>query len=304
MKLILVGDTHFDNRTPISRADDYAEVTIQKLDTLLKEAIQNKVETIVLSGDVFDKYQVSFQYLTALMRKLKDFQDNGIAMYSTIGNHDLPYNNKRYFEQTPLSLLFESGLIKHLVEEDLGEVKLYGIDFTEMERIEEIIKDMTILTPDKKTILSMHYATDNTIPNESIPREKLLNFNLVLSGHDHNFYPTDLENGDRIIRPGSFIRRTKEEYNLTRPIVYYIYDSETDKIEYKELPGVRPSGEVFKNEAINSAISSFDAGTFSQVFNEAYFKKEVYKFEDMIKDLPIDILDKTKKWLLDYFSKL
>ena len=304
-RFILVGDPHLDNRTPISRLDDYGELTIHKLNNLLKEALEQDITHIILSGDVFDKYQVSFVYLNELIKVLNSFREKGITIYSVIGNHDLPYNSKRYFKQTPLSLLFEAGLIKHLVREEFDDVILYGIDFTEMDKIQEINEEPKT---EKKEILTMHYAVDNTIPYESIDGNNLTRFNVVLSGHDHNYYPAETKHSEdgtitRILRPGSFTRRTKDAYNLTRPIVYYTYDSDTDIVEYRTLRDVRPSKEVFKNEVINSSVSSFDSSTFSQVFNEAYFKKEALAFEDLIKDLPIDITSETKAWLLNYFKQ-
>lgn len=299
-KIIFVGDPHLDNRTPISRLDTHADTTKGKLLNILKTALKHDVGLVVMLGDMFDKYDTSILYLNEIISIFKQFNDNGIEVYSIIGNHDLPYNNKKYFNQTPLSLLFSSNVVKHLTKLELDTVDIYGIDFTEMSRVGELNAN---LNKDKTSILCMHYATDNTVPYESIERDEFNNFDLVASGHDHNFYDYSITDKPIVLRPGSMVRRTKDTYNLNREPLIYIYDTTTKDIIPIKLEA-KPSSEVFKSQVLLGGVSTFDPTSFHNVFNEAYFKKEALSLDDLINDLPIDITKETKDYLIKYFKSL
>lgn len=215
------------------------------------------------------------------------FKNNGITLYSVIGNHDLPHNNMEYFSSsTPLNILFMGGIIKHLVKESIGVFDLYGIDFTKEEEIESIK-----VNKNKINILTMHYATDNTVPGESVPRSRLKNFDVVLSGHDHSEYET-VENNIKgykipiLLRPGSFTRRTKEEHNLNRNICVYKIDAVSLDITRLELPNVLRAEDVFKNSVfVGDSINLYN-NKYSSLFNKNHFSKSSVDVFGIIESLP------------------
>ena len=47
MKVIFVGDPHFDSVTPVSRLDDYRAVSLAKLNEILDIAIKNDVSQVI-----------------------------------------------------------------------------------------------------------------------------------------------------------------------------------------------------------------------------------------------------------------
>lgn len=304
--IIFVGDPHLDDRTPISRLDDYSKVTLDKLRKIHSIALKRNVRTIVLAGDVFDKYQVGMQYLNEVIKVFREINDSGIEVYSIIGNHDLPYNNMNYFQNTPLNLLFMSGLVKELSKLEHGEVVLYGLNFTEKGNLSNILGDIderALQGDSRANILTMHYATDNTIPYESIERSELNYFSLVVAGHDHMFYDYNKDDRPVVLRPGSLLRRTKDAYNLTRDPIIYLLEPDTFEIEAISLEA-RPAEEVFKAEVlIGGDQPTYTGVSFSQGFNEAYFKKDALDLESLINDLPIDISKKTKDYMIKYFKE-
>lgn len=287
MNLLFVGDLHLDSQTPISRIDNYRETTINKLNSLLSLSKQENVSHVIFSGDIFDKYDQSISYLNAVIAALLEFKNNGITLYSVIGNHDLPHNNMDYFSSsTPLNILFMGGIIKHLIKESIGVFDLYGIDFTKEEEIESIR-----VNNNKINILTMHYATDNTVPGESVPRSRLKNFDVVLSGHDHSEYET-VENNIKgykipiLLRPGSFTRRTKEEYNLNRNICVYKIDAVSLDIARLELPNVLRAEDVFKNSVfVGDSINLYN-NKYSSLFNKNHFSKSSVDVIGIIESLP------------------
>lgn len=286
MKILFVGDPHLDSQNPISRIDDYRETTINKLGSILDLCISRSIEYVIFAGDMFHRYDISTSYLVNVISKLNEFKDNNIELYSLIGNHDLPHDNMEYFDRTPLNLLFTAGIVKHLdgtkgpLRIDMSDeesVDIYGLDFTRK------LKDLNIIKNNNKKFLVMHYATDNTISGEgSIPREELTEFDVVMSGHDHMYYPISGEK-PIMLRPGSLTRRTKDFYNLVRDIIVCELDLDKDEISELILLGVAQADKVFKNEVFSGASAFNDSLIdFSEAFSKLYEESKVSSIYDII----------------------
>lgn len=294
MRIAFIGDPHFDYSTPVSRLDDYKELTITKLNSLLKLAVDNKINIVFMTGDIFNKVDQSLTYIHDLINALNKFKENNIDIYAIWGNHDLRNNNLAISDKTPLSLLFKAGIIKYLSIEGIRlneDTHIYGLDFTRMNELDNIKVEV------KTNILMMHYATDNTIPYESIGREQLTNFDIVVSGHDHMYYPMSGLLKPVMLRPGSFTRRTKDDYNLQRDIIVYVYDCDSKDIVEHKLPNVKPAKEVFKNEVFldKTGIYNFYSKDYNELFATDFFESETTDFGEMIEELPETVFKESKK---------
>lgn len=292
MRVLFIGDAHLDNQSPVSRLDDFKTTTIVKLRSILQLANDNNITTCIFTGDMFDKYSVPLSYLVDVIEVLREFKSSGVDVYSLIGNHDLPYNNMQYFKSTPLSLLYKSGLVKPFsmdnpIELD-NDFKVYGINFTEMG---DIVKPVDAVT----NVLVMHYASENTVPGESINLKDLSKFKIVVSGHDH--MPYDIINNDTtiLIRPGALIRRTKESYNLSRDIYTYMIDTNNYKILKLKLPNVKPAEEVFRYGAFDEGELNVYSNDYNDIFNDKYFDNETQDIFSIVNSLPITISQETKE---------
>lgn len=298
MKSILfIGDVHLDSQTPISRLDNYRELTINKLKSLLQLAIDNKAIAVVFTGDFFDKYDVPISYLNEVTDVFNMYKKNNIDVYTIIGNHETPYNKLEYFKNTPLSLLAKSGVVK-LIENtgiNLGNVTLYGLNFTDN------LKNIPVDNCENYSILIMHYALDNTVPGESINTDELINFDLVVAGHDHMPYDVVKKGKTTFLRPGSFTRRTKDSYNLKRNIIVYKLDLDSKEIMQLELPGVKPANLVFKSEVLND-LESYEAGSYNDLFKEDFFKNEESDIIAIIDSLGDLVTEEARKALKDYIK--
>lgn len=298
MKIAFIGDPHFDYSTPSSRLDDYKELTITKLHNLLNLAIENEVDKIFMTGDVFNKVDQSLTYIHDLINALNKFKDNNIEIYAIWGNHDLRNNNLAISDKTPLSLLFKAGIMKYLPIEGIKlayDTFIYGLDFTKIDEVDNIK-----VAPENTNILMMHYATDNTIPYESISREDLNKFDIVVSGHDHTYY--EISGAKPImLRPGSFTRRTRDVYNLQRDIIVYMFDCKTKDIQTHKLPGVRPAEEVFKHDVFldKTDIYNFYSKSYDELFVEDFFTSESTDFKDMVEELPATVFPESKKAIIE-----
>lgn len=299
MNLIFFGDPHFDAQTPMSRLDNYAETSLTKLKEILSIAIENNVKDVFTTGDFFDKYEVSYAYLNDMISVLQLYKEKDVNIWSSIGNHDLPYNNMSYFKNTPLNLLFKSGLVKHIKEkQEFENHVVYGLDFTN----KDVLSNLRTET-NKTNILVMHYAVNNTVPGDSINAEELKGFDFVISGHDHAYYvPFNASPNCQILRPGSLMRRTKEEYNLKRNVLVYLID--TNKKEAKEinLKNVLPADKLFKNEVFLEKSFNLYDNDYNDLFNNDFFMSEANDIFEIINSLPALATDQSKNAVIKYLK--
>ena len=293
IKLAFVGDPHLDSTTPRSRIDDYRETSVGKLYKILDLCMNEGVTKVFFTGDMFHKFEKVDQpmsYMNTVIKALRNFKNNGIELYTVIGNHDLPHNSFLYFRNTPLYALIESGLINHLTTDiDTVEgVVVHGLDFTQINNIPQVSKNNT------KNILVMHYATDNTIPGESIDRELLSDFDVVVTGHDHTYFGVDGVN-PTMVRPGSMIRRNKDEVNRKIIIPIISVDNGIINIVEHELP-IEPADKVFKNDVfyVRQDIETQQYG-YDKVFTSEFFKSRVDGgLDEIIDNLPEQITEQSK----------
>lgn len=292
-KVIFIGDLHLDSRTPESRIDDYGQTVLNKLLSLLDLAIANSVKTIICTGDMFEKYYEPVSYLVKVVDVFLKFKTNGIKFYSLIGNHDLPYNNMEFFKTTPLALLYKADLVLPFGLIEFEDFDIYGINFTQKDILSDIVSAAS-KKPKRKSIAVMHYAFNNTVPNESINIGDLKLFTMVVSGHDHMPYPLERIGGITILRPGSFTRQTKDDYNLKRKITAYMYVSGENSIYELILPGVEPADKVFSDTVFADKSFNLFSNKLNSLFDTKTEDYALYNIFTIIDNLPPTITQKSK----------
>jgi len=294
-RILFIGDPHLDSRTPLSRLDDYRVTTINKLDNLLTLAVRKKAKYVVMTGDMFHRSDIPMSYLNEVLRMLKKFKAEGVEVYSLIGNHDLPHNIMEYFNRTPLAVLFASGLVKRLSTIAFDNSVIHGLNFTE-----SIDNVMTV--EDKKNILVMHYATDNTVPADNVPLEDLEAFDIVVAGHDHMYYEPLHGLNVTVYRPGSLTRRSKEQYNLDRVITVYMYDDELDSMTEFYLPNQEPAINVFRDRVFTRDIENLYDNNYSRLFADLSADREYADIFEILEDLPPDVKDSSIKSMIKFLK--
>ena len=300
-RVLFVGDPHLDSRTPLSRIDDYRVTTINKLDNLLTLAVRKKVNYVVMTGDMFHRFDIPMSYLNEVLRMLKKFKAENIEVYSLIGNHDLPHNTMEYFNRTPLAVLFASGLVKSLGSFNIPSVimldntVIHGLNFTES-------IDNVKLIEGKKSILVMHYATENTVPADNVPLEDLKPFDWVIAGHDHMYYPPLIRDGVRVFRPGSLTRRSKEQYNLDRQIKVVLFDERTNSMSEHNLPNQEPAINVFRDKVFTRDVENLYDNSYSKLFSDLSADREYTDIFEILEDLPPDVKDSSIKSIIKFLE--
>lgn len=248
---LFIPDTHFDNRTPGSRIDDYLSTTMEEFYEILYMARKLKCHYIVHLGDVFHRPDpmgvCRNQVLEALSHDLSG-EPWEFDKFVVVGNHDT--GNCTYdLKYSALGTLIKVGAIQKV---DYSEK--YGVAFGHFEKnIEKNIKEGMFLTQP-----AVIWATHAMVlkqgggeQGEYVEFSKT-DFNpeckLLINGHVHAA-SSDEKNGVQFINPGSIARNELNDDNLYKVpqvvVVDYYRDGSKIRCSYQPLKNIKPGSDIF-----------------------------------------------------------
>jgi DNA repair exonuclease SbcCD nuclease subunit len=222
------------------RFRDYA----QAFRSVIKYAIDHRVEFILISGDLFHKRNINaptyFQAYKVLM-ELKE-KSPSTQVYAIEGNHDLAYHADK---NSWLEILNSQGLLKLIkLKEanglsllgdfvDLENIRIFGVRYiganttSSIPRIADEIKKIETENGKKYTILMMHFGLEGQVKQSEageIPYSLLMPLKEVVDylalGHYHMQYEME----GWIYNPGSIEMISMNEYDLPKGF-YHVKDS-------------------------------------------------------------------------------
>lgn len=216
---ILVGDIHLREDQPLCRTDNFWEAQWHKL-TWLQTLQQKYGCPVYCAGDVFHNWKAS-PYLISLALNLlpNDF-------WTVYGNHDLPRHN---FDLRDRSALRTCELA--------AEAKA----FDEVHWGQEPNKGTLHYPGPERTLLVWHVMTYKeqepwpgcTDLSAKQILEKYPQFDLILTGHNHQCFVEELE-GRKLVNPGSFTRQTADQIDH-QPCVF-LWDQFTNDLTKMPVP--------------------------------------------------------------------
>lgn len=252
-KVLFVGDQHLWHTTPENRLDDYMLSTLEELEECFNIAQENKVDALVLLGDLFEKPEPSGVLRNLVIKLLR--KEWGFRIIALEGNHDKDHSND--LERTAL------GTLKHL---ELLEILDYdaslGIAFHHFTR--QLDNDFLggILIKNPAIIHCAHASVGEQLDKfgeyiilfDDIPMHE--KSKILITGHIHHAMEQTRKDGKIFINPGAISRRSASKDNLTREIKvllleYTLNDGTIINKEYIPLKTAKPSSEIFNLEAIN-----------------------------------------------------
>lgn len=249
--ILFVGDTHFSNRIPISRKDDYPNTLITKLRSLGSLIQPNDVTDVIFLGDLFNTKNLDLAYFTRVLEEfLKIKSTTGVNLYTVIGNHDLLYRNRELLDSTPISMLRLIGVFEDVEEIKLGDYTFRFCDFT-----------TDVFSIPKASVnnefLIGHYFYENGFNDvEHTLTDELctsLGYKYYVLGHDHTPYDPVINGSYSVYRPGSFSRGTSQTAQVHRESVdVLLFNTTTSKFTSLSIPGVYSIKDVFKEEVLLS----------------------------------------------------
>ncbi|VVB55522.1 DNA double-strand break repair protein Mre11 [uncultured archaeon] len=222
------------------RFRDYARA----FQSVIKYAIDHRVEFILISGDLFHKRNINAPtYLQAykVLHELKE-RSPSTQVYAIEGNHDLAFHQDG---KSWLEILNSQGLLRLMRLKEGDGVKLMG-DYIELQnvrifgvrylgsntssiipQIADEIRKIASASGKKFTVLMMHFGMEGQVKQAEageIPYSSLMPLKEVVDylalGHYHMQYEVD----SWIFNPGSIEMISMNEYGLPKGF-YHVKDS-------------------------------------------------------------------------------
>ena len=119
-KFAHIADCHLGAQ----KYSELKELEIKAFNISLDKCIEEKVDFIIIAGDLFHSNLPDMGVVKQAVGKLKEVAENGIPVYINYGSHDFSPN-----ETSIIDVITESGLLRklfngYIVENDQGEEKL------------------------------------------------------------------------------------------------------------------------------------------------------------------------------------
>jgi len=118
-KLVLLwrSDLHLADQAPQSRTDDWTSTLLGKAAQVGELARQVKAQAVLDGGDFFHIKQPSRNSHELVARVAALHDQYPCPVYATVGNHDVKYGDIANLEQSPLGVLFSTGVFRRLYDQ-------------------------------------------------------------------------------------------------------------------------------------------------------------------------------------------
>lgn len=251
MRIGLVGDTHYTNKAPSRRLDDFWETQKRKTRQALEIFINRRCDYVLQSGDVFDNPMVSYTVIVDLIDIFKDYIDQtGRKIGVIFGQHDIFGHSIATLPNSPLAVLESADVITLINQEGLQighqgktrSIMVYGAGFGQDVPTPKSSGDYNILIthrmvgdrplfPDQEIESPVSFLTQNPA------------FSLILVGDYH--YRFISRDGDRtIINCGALVRKSISSFDLEHEPAVAVIDTTNNELEVIKLT-IEPVNKVF-----------------------------------------------------------
>jgi len=245
MKIAIIGDIHYTDKTPSCRTDDYQEALHEKIDQIFVSSEEEDVDALLQAGDMTDSPFLSYSTYITLSDIMKKNKKRLITCY---GQHDLRYRNKG---NTPLDALVNQGLIEIAGKDPLRlirfpDIAIYGCSFGE--------QHPQIQDPNAFNILILHqlivssqerdWEKDQVLHSALLQNSK---YDLLVTGDNHLPFiiSTEGKKQRHLINCGSLMRSTIDQ--VDHEPFFVIFDTDTRTYE-KHFLKIKPWQGVFDLE--------------------------------------------------------
>jgi len=241
MKFAHMSDCHIGSwREPKLR-----EISIQAFNRAVDLSVQENVDFILISGDLFNTSMPAIDKLKETVIKLKELKDKDIPVYAIAGSHDYSPSGK-----TMLDVLESAGLLINVAKGELVHNNLrlkFTIDKKTGARITGLLGrrkglekyDYSYLLRDELEkeegykIFMFHSAISDIMPKDleamySLPISFLpRGFNYYAGGHVHAVFSEHIPDYGMITYPGPLFPNSFSEIEKLGSGGFYIVDNNT-----------------------------------------------------------------------------
>lgn len=262
MKFAHMADCHLGSW----RQPELKELNFQSFQWAVNKCIKEKVDFVLISGDLFDSAYPSIDVLKETFGEFRKFKDQNIPVFLIAGSHDYSVSGKTF-----LDVLEKAGFCKNVsqFEERNGEiilqptlyknVAIYGypgkkssLEIDDLERIK--LQD----SPGLFKILMIHTAIRDAVKNlpiKAVDQDALPKVDYYALGHLHINY----QKGNKVYSGPIFPNNITELEEL-KGGSFYIFSNGNLKKEEIKLKNVLPISLEVKNAltATDEIISSLE----------------------------------------------
>jgi DNA repair exonuclease SbcCD nuclease subunit len=242
LRFMHIADVHLGKRQYglDQRAEDFAI----SFDWVCGQAIINKVDFVIIAGDLFDKRNVNAKTLEQATKPLRMLSDKKIPVFIIEGNHDRPYYRDK---MGWIEYLSERKLVRYMALGRFIKFKDVEISFPSVLIENDIVDDLF-------HIGVLHAGVEGIIPNMGgcISREDINkiknNFHYLALGHIHKPYEID----GWIFNPGSTEHWSISESGWNGG--YYLVDVNTKTKSFKTKHVITPKRTMVRFEFDDNGV--------------------------------------------------
>ncbi|MDO5849220.1 MAG: DNA repair exonuclease [Methanobrevibacter sp.] len=250
MKFAHLADSHLGYRQYGLEARE--KDLIEEFDKIIEKIIDEDVDFVIHSGDLFQTAKPSPNALLPFQKGLLRLKGAGIPMYAIAGNHDSLLSSGAI----PPQVLFKKFGLKLISTINTNYVHngvfIGGIPFMPSSHKKSLKNSLANLSSKAedydKAILVLHQGIDKYLPfaHELEIGDLPDNFDYYALGHIHKFIEDDFGKG-KLVYPGSMDILSKSEYDdyVKNGKGFVVVDLDGPKPTVKRVP-VNPSREFIR----------------------------------------------------------
>jgi predicted phosphodiesterase len=259
-RVLFIGDTHANDKTPEWRSDNYLDTCVSELAEALAVAHERRCDAVVHLGDVFHRLEPSGECRNRILATFQT-DSNGdpwpFRKFVVLGNHDIRSHIDN-LERSALGTLIYAGAVE---KEEACEGLRLGFGHFQS-GIEDALREGFLLEkPPFQGKPPLIWALHAMVVTRKPPFEDYILFEelpldstcrLVVAGHYHPPLEQVRSDGTRFINPGSVCRLSLKADERTRQpsvlMVDYALDGSDFQTEMIPLTSCLPASEIFRLE--------------------------------------------------------
>ena len=237
MKFSHIADVHLGNW----RDHTLKELGVQAFEKAIDESVKEKVDFVLIAGDLFNTALPGIDFVKVAIKKLKQLNEKGISVYYIAGSHDFSPTGK-----TMLDVIEESGLginvMKGEVENNTFKPEFVvdsktGVKITGIAGLKGSLDskyydglDLNSLEREDGFKIFMFHTTINELnPKKEIEGYSLnslpKNFDYYAGGHVHVVEEKSFDKYKNVVYPGPLLPANFEEFEKLKFGNFMIYDN-------------------------------------------------------------------------------
>lgn len=312
--LVWRTDVHLADKAPQSRTDDWASSVLDKLMQVGEIAREVKADAVIDGGDFFHIKTPSRNSHELIQRVAAVHDEYPCPVFGLTGNHDVKYGDPEFIDESPLGVLFATGVFRpfggdmDVVFEGGGlKVRLCGIPYHGKKYDENLIRGF--IKRDEDYLFVAAHLLASQSGGEMFGSEDIVRYSDLTGldpdvwafGHWHKNQGVTTLGGKHIINIGSLTRGALSEDDMKRipEVAILRFTDKGIDIERRQLE-VEPAEEVFDIESrVKQEARKMTVDAFVDSVTKALGKQDRKPLLEEVRgmDLPDPVIDRVVEYL-------